>query len=468
MIPRDMVRGTRLEPLRVGDVLVADAICFDVAYDDGIDGQVARGAELVTVQTSNAMFIHTGQIDQQFEISRLRALETGRWVVVAADQRRLRRHRAPTARSSASVRGPRPGGPRRDRRRSSTTLTPAVRLGVWPGRGWSWRSWSCTRRSSLVTYRRRRRGDRAVAPEPPEPDEAAPRERRRPRPRRDGRPDLQRGARTSSGSSAGCAPPQPGVDVLVVDDNSPRRHRRDRRRAGRRRPARSRVVHRTEKAGLGAAYLHGFAVALDAGYDVIGEMDADGSHQPEQLHRLLDALRDADLVIGSRWVPGRLGRQLAACAARRSRAAATSTSGCCSASTSSDATAGFRLFRRATLEKIDLGPVRSTGYVFQTDLAYRTLRGRADGRRGADRVRRAGARRLQDERRRWPPSRCKRITRWGLRERRAQVRRRRRRGRSGRRRRPPTAGAAGCGSVLVVAFVVVPLVEIWRSSRSAR
>ena len=64
------------------------------------------------------------------------------------------------------------------------------------------------------------------------------------------------------------------------------------------------VVHRTEKAGLGAAYLYGFAVALERGYDAVGEMDADGSHQPEQLPRLLDALADADLVIGSRWVAG--------------------------------------------------------------------------------------------------------------------------------------------------------------------
>ena len=64
------------------------------------------------------------------------------------------------------------------------------------------------------------------------------------------------------------------------------------------------VVHRTEKAGLGAAYLHGFAVALERGYDVVGEMDADGSHQPEQLPRLVEALADADLVIGARWVPG--------------------------------------------------------------------------------------------------------------------------------------------------------------------
>ena len=84
LIPRDMARGTSLEPLRVGEARVADAICFDVAYDDVIHGQLSRGGELVTVQTSNAMFINTAQIDQQFEISRLRAVETGRYVVVAA------------------------------------------------------------------------------------------------------------------------------------------------------------------------------------------------------------------------------------------------------------------------------------------------------------------------------------------------------------------------------------------------
>ncbi len=84
LIPRDMARGTSLQPLRVGGAKVADAICFDVAYDDAVLGQVANGGQLITVQTSNAMFINTAQIDQQFEISRLRAIETGRYVVVAA------------------------------------------------------------------------------------------------------------------------------------------------------------------------------------------------------------------------------------------------------------------------------------------------------------------------------------------------------------------------------------------------
>jgi apolipoprotein N-acyltransferase len=83
-ISRDMVSGTRVEPLDVAGTEVADAICFDVAYDDGLYAQLSRGGELVVVQTSNAMFIHTAQIDQQFAISRLRAIETHRYVVVAA------------------------------------------------------------------------------------------------------------------------------------------------------------------------------------------------------------------------------------------------------------------------------------------------------------------------------------------------------------------------------------------------
>nr|WP_240938175.1 apolipoprotein N-acyltransferase [Nocardioides sp. JQ2195] len=84
MVPRDMLSGTGVNPLRIDGTEVADVICFDVAYDDTITAQVRHGAELVAVQTSNAMFIHTGQIEQQFAISRLRALETGRTVVVAA------------------------------------------------------------------------------------------------------------------------------------------------------------------------------------------------------------------------------------------------------------------------------------------------------------------------------------------------------------------------------------------------
>jgi dolichol-phosphate mannosyltransferase len=165
---------------------------------------------------------------------------------------------------------------------------------------------------------------------------------------------------------------QPDVHVLVVDDNSPDGTGKIADELAAADDA-VQVLHRTQKGGLGAAYKHGFRVALDQGYDVIGEMDADGSHQPEQLHLLLDALRDSDLVIGSRWIPGgsvvnwpfrrellsRGGnlyvRMLLGVRVR-------------------DATAGYRLFRRATLESIDLDTVESTGYVFQTDMVTRCLR----------------------------------------------------------------------------------------------
>lgn len=83
-IRRDMLSGTRTEPLDVAGVPVVDAICFDIAYDDGLQAQLTRGGELLAVQTSNATFIETDQIDQQFAITRLRAIESGRWLVVAS------------------------------------------------------------------------------------------------------------------------------------------------------------------------------------------------------------------------------------------------------------------------------------------------------------------------------------------------------------------------------------------------
>ena len=164
---------------------------------------------------------------------------------------------------------------------------------------------------------------------------------------------------------------QPGVDVLVVDDNSPdgTGDIADRMAAA---DDAIHVVHRTDKAGLGAAYLHGFDVALEAGYDVIGEMDADGSHQPEQLQRLIDALHTADLVIGSRYVPGGSVVNWPVQRLMLSRGGNLYVRLLLGIQVK-DATAGYRLFRRAALEAIDLGSVRSTGYVFQTDLAYRTL-----------------------------------------------------------------------------------------------
>lgn len=166
---------------------------------------------------------------------------------------------------------------------------------------------------------------------------------------------------------------EPDVDVLVVDDGSPDGTGALADRLAAADPAVS-VVHRRRKEGLGAAYLHGFAVALERGYDVVGEMDADGSHQPEQLRRLRAALEaGADLAIGSRWVPGGSVRNWPLHRVLLSRGGNLYVRLLLGIDVR-DATAGFRLFRRSTLEAIDLATVRSTGYVFQTDLAWRTVR----------------------------------------------------------------------------------------------
>ena len=163
----------------------------------------------------------------------------------------------------------------------------------------------------------------------------------------------------------------PEADVLVVDDGSPDGTGAVADRLAAADPQ-VRVVHRAAKAGLGAAYLQGFEVALADGYDVVGEMDADGSHQPEQLRSLLAALDEADVVLGSRWVPG--GSVVNWPLARRalSRGGNLYTRLLLGIPVR-DATGGFRLFRRAALEAIDLSMVQSVGYCFQADLAWRAV-----------------------------------------------------------------------------------------------
>ena len=164
---------------------------------------------------------------------------------------------------------------------------------------------------------------------------------------------------------------QPGVDILVVDDGSPDGTGRIADELAAADDA-VQVLHRRAKEGLGAAYLAGFRRVLGAGYDVIGEMDADGSHQPEQLQLLLDALGDADLVIGSRWVPGGSVTNWPRSRELLSRGGNLYVRLLLGISVR-DATAGYRLYRRAALEQIDLDAVESTGYVFQTDLVARTI-----------------------------------------------------------------------------------------------
>jgi len=164
----------------------------------------------------------------------------------------------------------------------------------------------------------------------------------------------------------------PQADVLILDDSSPDGTGAvaDALAAD---DGQVQVLHRGRKEGLGAAYLAGFAWALDKGYDVLVEMDADGSHQPEQLATLLVALAGADVVLGSRWVPGGsvvnwpLHRKVLSLGGNLYvRVLLGIPVG--------DATGGFRAYRASALRAMDLHDVASLGYCFQVDLVWRALR----------------------------------------------------------------------------------------------
>ena len=169
----------------------------------------------------------------------------------------------------------------------------------------------------------------------------------------------------------------PVAEVLVADDNSPDGTGLMADAIASRDPS-VHVLHRLGKEGLGAAYIAGFSWGLDRGYDVLIEMDADGSHQPEQLPKLLEALgpkdaRKADLVLGSRWVRG--GRVVNWPKSREvlSRGGNLWTRMALGVPLK-DATGGFRVFDRRTLLGLGLHDVSSAGYCFQVDLVWRAVK----------------------------------------------------------------------------------------------
>ncbi len=164
----------------------------------------------------------------------------------------------------------------------------------------------------------------------------------------------------------------PEAHILVADDNSPDgtgaladELARDDERVH--------VLHRERKQGLGAAYIAGFRWGLDHGYGTLIEMDADGSHQPEELPRLLAALRTADVALGSRWVPGGTVRNWPKSREALSRSANTYARILLGIPVR-DATGGYRAYRARVLQSFDLEDVRSQGYCFQIELTLRALR----------------------------------------------------------------------------------------------
>ena len=163
----------------------------------------------------------------------------------------------------------------------------------------------------------------------------------------------------------------PDADLLVVDDNSPDGTGDLADKLAERDPH-VQVLHRTEKAGLGRAYVAGFSWALEAGYDLIVEMDADGSHRPEDLPKLLAAAAGADAVIGSRYVPGGTVVNWPKSRAFLSWGANFYNQVMLGVRVK-DATGGFRVYHAQTLRRIDLNGIQSAGYCFQIDMTLRVL-----------------------------------------------------------------------------------------------
>jgi dolichol-phosphate mannosyltransferase len=164
----------------------------------------------------------------------------------------------------------------------------------------------------------------------------------------------------------------PQTDILIVDDNSPdgtgdlvdEMARADKR---------VHAIHRAGKLGLGTAYVTGFKYAIAHNYDAAFEMDADFSHDPQYLPNFLAAIEHADLVIGSRYIPGGatpnwsiLRRLISGCGNIFARVVLSMPI--------HDCTAGYRCYRREVLESIDLESVESQGYGFQVELAYRVMK----------------------------------------------------------------------------------------------
>lgn len=164
----------------------------------------------------------------------------------------------------------------------------------------------------------------------------------------------------------------PEADVLIVDDASPDGTGKIADLMADADP-RVQVLHRAGKDGLGAAYIAGFGWGLERGYDVVVEMDADGSHAPEQLPRLLGALESADVALGSRYVAGGAVVNWSKRREMLSRGGNLYTRLALGVDLQ-DATGGYRAFRRHVLEKIEYQTVQSQGYCFQVDLIWRVVR----------------------------------------------------------------------------------------------
>jgi apolipoprotein N-acyltransferase len=375
----DLIPGREIRLFPVHGVAVATPICFENVFPDLFRGFVRAGAGLVVVTTNDSSFLESPASREHVIMSQLRAVENGRWIVQAAisgesaivDPRgRVVRHTALFRSAILRYRVP-----------TSTSHTLYTRLG-------DWFPWACGLAVGVALLGRLRRSRRAKSPpageRPPSAEPGSPPSEQQegavPAPISGGASDgralvilpTYNERETIARVVAGVLAADPDADVLVVDDNSPD-GTGDVAADLAEQQSRVRVLRRSGKLGLASAYLLGFRKGLDEGYEALVEMDADMSHRPQDLPRLLEASDRYDLTIGSRYVPG-------GGVANWSRARlALSRAGNAYARIAlnlplTDSTSGYRVYRRKLLEALLDEGVHSDGYAFQIELAYRARR----------------------------------------------------------------------------------------------
>jgi apolipoprotein N-acyltransferase len=348
-IPVDRRPGESIHTISQSGVPAYGApICFENAFPS-IPRQLVRdGAGFIVVPVNNASYGFTAAAAQHLQLSQMRAVETGRWVVDAA-----------VSGISAFI-DPQGGVTSRTDLFDTTVLrgqvvpsterTPYVRFGDWV-------PVACVLSIGVALALPRRRSDRLPAPEPlPRPARAL-----AILPTYEERQTIERVVRGVLAT--------PGVDVLVVDDSSPdgtgeivRAIAADENRV--------RLLERAAKSGLASAYLEGFRIAVDEGYDVAIEMDSDLSHDPAELPRLLEAADRCDLVVGSRYIRGGSVTDWSRSRVLLSRGG----NGYARAMLGlpiHDATSGYRVYRRRLLETLLERPFAAEGYGFQIELVSR-------------------------------------------------------------------------------------------------